>query len=299
MKYAIVDLGSNSVRLSVYHVQSETAFELLFSEKEMAGLAGYIQEGVLSQAGIARACEVLMQFRTLLHHVGMEEMYVFATASLRNIANTAEAVAEIEKKTGIVVDVISGELEAQLGYYGALHGTALDDCVVFDIGGGSTEVSKVENGVLLQPQSLPIGSLNLFHRYVKKIWPKKEEIEEIQQVVQAVLGQTELPRKAMVCGIGGTARAVLEVANDVYEKPADNRMLTPDELHTLAKLLLKKGRKTRKLILHHCPDRLHTLLPGIVLMDALSQGLCGETLYISPYGVREGYLCHRLLNHST
>ena len=117
----------------------------------------------------------------------------------------------------------------------------------------------------------------------------------------AALKEARLPahRAERVCGVGGTARAALKIANDWYEKPAGHRILTPAEVRRLTKLLLKRDHQARKLILRHCPDRVHTILPGIVLMDALTEALCGGELYISPYGVREGYLCHKLLNAGT
>lgn len=95
MKYAIVDLGSNTIRLSVYLSLEDGGFRLLFSEKEMAGLAGYIKKGIMSQEGIEKACAVLQDFQVLLAQFGMEEMHVFATAPLRNIQNTDEAVEQI------------------------------------------------------------------------------------------------------------------------------------------------------------------------------------------------------------
>ena len=116
-KYAVVDLGSNTIRLSAYNVLDNGDFDLLFSEKEMAGIVNYINEdGLLSRDGIDKACAVLAGFRTLLGHFGMSEMHVFATASLRNIRNTDEAVHLIRRRTGLTVDVISGETEAKLGY---------------------------------------------------------------------------------------------------------------------------------------------------------------------------------------
>lgn len=88
MKYAIVDLGSNTIRLSVYQTQEDGRFRLLFSEKETAGLANYISGGRMRPEGIVRAGEVLMDFKRLLMQFAMEELHVFATASLRNIRNT-------------------------------------------------------------------------------------------------------------------------------------------------------------------------------------------------------------------
>ena len=111
MNYGIVDLGSNTVRLSLYRVLPEGDYDLLFSKKEMAGLVNYISGGVLSQEGIHRACSILEKFRELLRHFGVENLYVFATAPLRNIRNSEEAVHTIRKKTGLDVVAVSAREE--------------------------------------------------------------------------------------------------------------------------------------------------------------------------------------------
>ena len=146
MKFAIVDLGSNTIRLSVYNTLPEGGFDLLFSEKEMAGLVSYVHGGVLSPEGIQRACGAIRDFQALLRQFDLDAPHVFATASLRNIRNTEEAVEQIRAATGVGVDVISGELEARLGYYGARTATDLQDGAMFDIGGGSAEVLEVRAG---------------------------------------------------------------------------------------------------------------------------------------------------------
>lgn len=176
MKFAIVDLGSNTIRLSVYNTLPEGGFDLLFSEKEMAGLVSYVHGGVLSPEGIQRACGAIRDFQALLRQFDLDAPHVFATASLRNIRNTEEAVEQIRAATGVGVDVISGELEARLGYYGARTATDLQDGAMFDIGGGSAEVLEVRAGEVKKAQSLPIGSLELFNRCVDGLWPKKKEL---------------------------------------------------------------------------------------------------------------------------
>ena len=301
MKIAIVDLGSNTVRLSVYHILPEGRFELLFSEKEMAGLVSYVHGGALSPEGIRRACQAIGDFQVLLRQLGLDAPHVFATASLRNIRNTEEAVAQIREATGAEVDVISGELEAKLGYYGTRLAADLRDGAVFDIGGGSTEILDLRDGEIRKARSLPIGSLELFDQCVDGIWPRRKELEKLRRTVEEALRGARLPRKPAprACGVGGTARAALKIANAWYEKPASNRVLTPAELRRMTKLLLKRDHQARKLILRHCPDRVHTILPGLVLMETLVEELCEEELYISPYGVREGYLCHKLLGTGT
>lgn len=301
MTYAIADLGSNTIRLSVYQTLPQGGFELLFSEKEMAGLVNYISDGVLSPAGMERACQALLNFRRLLGQFGIEEMHVFATASLRNIRNTADAVEAIRRVAGVEVDVVSGDLEAQLSYLGAIRTLDLRSGAMFDIGGGSTELVEVRDGQILRAQSLPLGSLNLFNRHVAKIWPKRRELEAIQATIDETLALANLPREKsrQVCGVGGTARAVLKIANAWYGRLSLDRCLTPGELDELTELLLRRDKQARKLILNACPDRVHTILPGILLMNAVCHALCDGDIYISKYGVREGYLCHKFLENET
>ena len=300
MNHAVVDLGSNTIRLSLYNILPGGGFRLLFSEKETAGIAGYISDGILSQEGVERAASALLQFQTLLEHLGEQQIHVFATASLRNIRNTAQAVEELKLRTGILVDVLSGEEEARLGYQGALLTCKTTPEAMFDIGGGSTEILEAPEGAVQNAKSYPIGSLNLFTRYVSKIWPKERELEDIRRYVRQEL-EGALPQEAVkhVCGIGGTARAVLKIANAWYRRSPETRTLTPDQLEEITQILCRRDKTARQLILRNCPDRVHTVLPGALLMNTLGQALCREEIFISKYGVREGYLCHKLLKATT
>ena len=91
MKQAIIDIGSNSIRLTLYETEGEN-FHILFREKIMAGLAGYVEDGKLSADGIECACAGLLTFRSILQTLEIEHISVFATASLRNISNTEQAL---------------------------------------------------------------------------------------------------------------------------------------------------------------------------------------------------------------
>ena len=84
---SIIDIGSNTIRLSVYQLQEGTIIPLLH-KKTMAGLASYIQDGWMSEEGIHTAIRVLNQYRSLLEHLSIQQVSVFATASLREISNT-------------------------------------------------------------------------------------------------------------------------------------------------------------------------------------------------------------------
>ena len=296
MKQAIIDIGSNSMRLTVYEVAGET-FKILFREKSMAGLAGYVEEGRLSPEGIARACSGLLEFRETLAALDITAVAVFATASLRNIFNTAEAVWAIQTATGFSVEVLSGTEEALLGYYGAGLEVHCTSGAFLDIGGGSTELVTMAHdgpGVI---ESLPIGSLTLAKEYVGKVFPKQSECEKIQVRIRKELKKRKLhrlPAHTSLCGVGGTARSLLLLAQEQQELPDTQRLLTAGQLKKLEKLLWKKDNTARELLLKNCPDRLHTIYTGMLILDELVELSQCETIYISQYGVREGYLRREL-----
>ena len=296
-KYAVIDIGSNTVRMVVYAVEENDTFHALFSKKYTLGLAGYVQDGVMSQEGIHRLCGVLIECRMLLSQFEMERSFVFATASLRNIQNTREAADQIFLMTGFSVDVISGQAAAYLDYYGVMVEAPLENGLLFDIGGGSTELVTMAHdgpGVI---ESLPIGSLTLAKEYVGKVFPKQSECEKIQVRIRKELKKRKLhrlPAHTSLCGVGGTARSLLLLAQEQQELPDTQRLLTAGQLKKLEKLLWKKDNTARELLLKNCPDRLHTIYTGMLILDELVELSQCETIYISQYGVREGYLRREL-----
>ena len=296
-KYAVIDIGSNTVRMVVYAVEENDTFHALFSKKYTLGLAGNVQDGVMSQEGIHRLCGVLIECRMLLSQFEMVRSFVFATASLRNIQNTREAVDQIFLMTGFSVDVISGQAEAYLDYYGVMVEAPLENGLLFDIGGGSTELVTMAHdgpGVI---ESLPIGSLTLAKEYVGKVFPKQSECEKIQARIRKELKKRKLhrlPAHTSLCGVGGTARSLLLLAQEQQELPDTQRLLTTGQLKKLEKLLWKKDTTARELLLKNCPDRLHTIYAGMLILDELVELSQCETIYISQYGVREGYLRREL-----
>ena len=148
MKQAVIDIGSNSMRLTVYETTPPQIFRVLFKEKIMAGLAGYVEHNALSPDGIERAILGLLSFRATLSALDIKAVAVFATASLRNVKNTDQAVAAIQRATGYPIEVISGEEEAAFGYAGAMQELDLTDGLFVDIGGASTEVVRFAGGVM-------------------------------------------------------------------------------------------------------------------------------------------------------
>ena len=297
MKCGIVDLGSNTIRLSIYHWEGRQ-FKLLMNKKEMAGLAGYIKDGVLSDRGILVACQVLSGFKALLENFDIRDIHVFATASLRNIVNTEDALDTIRAVTGVTVEVVSGSDEATLSFLGAtVGGGAPDTGLLADIGVGATELVAYEKGGITSGCSLPMGSLSLFTRYVTGLFPTREERHAIRDQVEAELerAKTQGVRCAHLTGVGGTIRAAAKLCNDLSGADQNNRTIPAEEIRALYKDLKKGDQATLRQILRIVPDRVHTILPGLAILCAVLKSYEVETVLVSPCGVREGYLLQRVM----
>lgn len=292
----IVDLGSNTIRLSIYQWEGRE-FKLLLNKKTTAGLAGYVQDGVLSEAGILVAARVLNSYRALLGNFNVVEMHVFATASLRNIANSAQAAETIRKATGITVEVLTGDAEARLSFRGAVGTDGVADGLLADIGGGSFELVAYENMAITSACSLPVGSLSLFTNYVSGLFPTAGERKAMKAFVEAELGKANTAglRRTHLCGVGGTIRAVSKLAVDLLDQDPESRILTAAEVKELYRKLKKGDRDTLRQILHTAPDRVHTVLPGLIILNAVVKAYGVETVSASPFGVREGYLMERVM----
>ena len=300
MKQAIIDIGSNSIRLTLYETEGQ-AFKILFREKIMAGLAGYVEDGRLSAEGIECACAGLLTFRKILQTLQIENVRIFATASLRNISNTERALSVIRAATGYSVEVLSGEDEALFGYAGAMQELHLTGGAFLDIGGASTGIGTFEDGKPVGFARFPIGSLSLYRRCVKKILPGDGSLKRLRQEISRTIDVSEgaLEPRALLVGVGGTARAALKLAKHYFGTSDDCRSMTAEQLDGLCAFLCSGKKEASDLILRLEAERIHTLVPGLLILQHVLHLFHAEQLVVSKYGVREGYLCQRILKDNT
>ncbi|NLI52855.1 MAG: phosphatase [Clostridiales bacterium] len=297
MIYALVDVGANSIRLSIYEAEQGSA-KLLINKKDTAGLSSYVKDGALSRDGIKKACRVLTGFRAILENFGIADVHVFATASLRNISNTQEAVDQIEAETGFFVDVLSGAEEARLDFIGISHTSNIRDGILIDIGGGSTELAEFSGGEVLTASSMPVGSLNLFLRHVRGILPNDKMCREIRAEVENELDQLVFAGKkrySYLYGIGGTIRATAKLANQMFELPDDNQEISYRNLNEILRTYKTAKDDVQRSILQTSPERVHTLVPGMILLRAVAKRFQGDIILANNSGVREGYLFAKVL----
>ena len=273
-------------------------FKTLFKEKTMAGLAGYVKNGIMTKDGIDKACSCLLEFKHILESLDITEYSVFATASLRNISNTEESVSEIKKGTGFDIEVISGYDEAVFSCKGAMNDTEMENGVFIDTGGGSTEIVSLDKNEITDAISIPLGSLKLYSDFVTKILPKKSEASAMRNYIKKSIKDSGIKSvtsdDAIYC-VGGTARAILKISNSVFGAEKKNRIITSSQMEKLIDLLCSDKKTATSIILKHCPDRIHTIISGTLILNGVMQKMGCKKIVVSCFGVREGYLCQRIL----
>lgn len=296
--YGVIDIGSNTIRFVIYKVENNS-IKSMFSKKHSTGLAGYIDKNNrLSKKGIEKLLEVLLEFKEAIENINIKEIFTFATASLRNIDNTDEVVTLIKKKCNMDISVLTGTQEALFDYYGTIQTISADDGIVVDVGGGSTEIVIFKDKGIEVSESIPIGSLNLYTQFVSNIIPTKKQCSQIVKEVTKKIASVKMPNKklipSVIYGIGGSARATLELINDLNGFPADNKEYEYRQLKKLLNTFENDDKKIVKKILKISPERIHTLVPGALVLKTISEFLDVQSIVTSNNGVREGYLYYIL-----
>jgi exopolyphosphatase/guanosine-5'-triphosphate,3'-diphosphate pyrophosphatase len=312
-RYAVIDVGSNTVRLCAYDVPKKKSARTgkprkIFDVKESIGLSAFVEPpaggfsadgsrpGVMTQAGIDAAAKAVKRQVRRAQVVCADQVWVFATAALRNCANSDQAVAAVEEESGARVDVLSGEEEARLGLLGARLAFALDEGVLIDVGGGSTEVTRLFADGGVKGKSIPMGSLSSYRQFVDCVIPTKAEIERIGASFRLALEEAELPVRdeSDLFGMGGSVRAAARVYGDLCNGGIRSNVLVPEQVDAIISYCEDAPGPFAHGLLRVCAQRVHTLVPGCAIIREVFRATGAQRMTIDKCGVREGYLLDRI-----
>lgn len=297
MLYGVIDIGSNTIRLTIYDIdEKRRTFSTFFKLKNMAGLVSYIDKksGLMSEAGVRCLIEVCQEYLACTSRFKeLDGPYAFATAGVRNAKNAREVIERVERECDIHIDLISGREEAELGYVGAMYKSRLTTGVQIDVGGGSVEVSTFEKGSILHAASFPHGSLSLFGQCVHDLLPTPAEADRIRDLIRADLaGEKEF--RGFACetasGVGGSVRGARRLRNAWIPGHADISDVSADEIATILERVAYDPHQAARDILRVVPERAHTCIPGLLVVQTVMQQFGATHLEVNDFGVREGYL---------
>ncbi|MEG1097448.1 MAG: exopolyphosphatase [Raoultibacter sp.] len=308
--YGIIDLGSNTIRACIYEVKDDTKtvyrrkkdFRSLINHKVMAGLSAHVENGIMTACGIDHAVSVLNGHLRRADYFKCKRQEVFATAVLRNCTNSAEATAAIAERIGLPVTLLSAAEEAHLGFVGATSDASLENGTLIDIGGGSTELTRISAGRDFDNISIGQGSLSSFAKHVTSLLPTPDQVKSIATSFErATAQQTDCApyTSPQLFGIGGSVRAAAKMYAEITHTINRPDTLTPAQVDEILALQKSQPDAFVHLALKAVPDRIHTLVPGCLILRQIMRDCHSEQLRLCKGGVREGYLIERILQAQT
>ncbi|TXK84213.1 Ppx/GppA family phosphatase [Paenibacillus sp. N3.4] len=291
----IIDIGSNSIRLVIYEINSHGAYRVVSEHKDSARLSERIgSDGILHSKDILSIVPILSHYALLCKVHEVKTVRAVATAAIRNAANSAEIVRILEEQTTLSIEVLSGAEEARYGFLGVVNSIDIKDGLIIDIGGGSTEVTLVRDRKLLHSVSFPFGAVNTTRQFMKNTILAEQQMADIRRTVHDAISAhawiASSPGLPMV-GLGGTVRALGKMSQkrNKYSLPlAHNYMLQPGEISYFLKLLSSLPLEKRKKIDGLAKERADIMVPGLIIMDTIFEAAQASECVVSGSGLRDG-----------
>jgi len=302
-KVACIDIGTNSVLL-------------LIAERGPRGPVAVVEEATITRLGqgvdrtrqlAPEACErtlaCLRAYAEAIARHGAEQVIAVGTSAMRDATNGAEFRAHAAAILGAEPRVISGDEEATLTFAGALSGLAQEgSLVVFDVGGGSTEIIVGESHALehrvVSARSLNVGSVRLFERFLKDDPPSPEQCALLREHVRAELSSYgAIPAKKTLVGVAGTVTtlAAIDLALEPYDAArVHGARLSERRVQAISAELSSKSLEARKAIAGLAPKRADVIVAGALLVHEVLMWAQCEELVASDRGVRWGLAARAL-----
>lgn len=278
MSLGVIDIGSNTVRLAVYDT---TTLAVIENGVNYAGLISYVDAGKISDEGLEALCSAVLEMKEICIRAKCDKYVAFATASLRDIEDKKSLIEEVFLKTGIKMEIISGEKEAEYDYLGLkLHYNA-DTGAVFDLGGGSAQLITFEDGKVCDNISKKIGALKLYKAFVEGTFPTPSEEEKIREYVRGELSSFKSAKHEFVFAMGGAASAIKKLYHAIFSEKKEE--FTIAELKSLSKI-------PENIINSVIPERLYTIRPALIAMEEILRVLKTDRIRCTKCGVRDGII---------
>jgi exopolyphosphatase / guanosine-5'-triphosphate,3'-diphosphate pyrophosphatase len=291
---AIIDLGSNTARLVVLLYQPGYRYQRLDELREVVRLSeGMGTSGILRAEPFERGIRALRTFRSFCDAVGVDDVRATATSAVRAARNGAAFVAAARDTAGVELEVLSGEQEARFGALAVANSLDVDDAVVFDLGGGSLQLSSLVERRFAGGGALPLGAVRMTEAFLDGDPPRGKALKALRRHVREALEPrlTDLPAGAPVVGMGGTLRNLASVAQtrsgyrpELLHGYRLERAVLEDLVDELAGMSVAQRRDVKGLN----GDRADIIVAGGTVIAETLSALATKAVRISGQGLREG-----------
>ncbi len=286
-KIAVVDLGSNSIRMSIFDEQGNT----LFANRQTIRLSeGMTDDMILRAEPQMRAVSALAEYKRIMDNEGIAKYRVVATAAVRKAKNKSEFLNLVESATGIAIDVIDGTQEAALDCLAVSKHLKIEKGIICDIGGGSTELIGISKSDSAPMVSIPYGSRGICELFFKE-GETPEAIQNAQDFADKLVLENDWLKDfkvATLVGIGGTLRALAKLdAEDFGQSAIEGYEVSTERLTEIIEKIEKADFEERKQMAG-IGERADIIMGGLVLAGAVLNAVNPQRIAVADVGVREG-----------
>lgn len=283
--FAVIDLGSNSVRMSINSVGKDGSWRLIKKLRATVRLSeGMSGDNFLKEEAMVRVIDAVKSFCDTAKEARCVSIAAVATAALRNAANKQLFLSRVKEKAGIEFQIISGEEEAYYSYLAVKETVGITDGVIYDTGGGSTEIILVRKGEIVHSISLPLGAVILTEKF-----SKASQMQMYKYVASYIGGISWLDEceGLPLYGIGGSARA-MALLHKRGETAPDGLKI---QYHNVAKIyqnIFRTPKDRRKDIKGMEIARADIILAGLTPVKVLMDMTGSPEVIVCASGVKEG-----------
>jgi len=252
------------------------------------------KRGSLSDGTMARAMEALRDFKAIAAGAGAARIVAIATAAMRDAANGGLFVERVRRELGIAIDIIGGLAEARYGFAGAVRGLAVSDGLLFDLGGGSLQITQFARRRMAKGVSLPFGALRLSEKFLESDPPTAKQLRRLRDHVRRHLPQARVPRLRSgdwLVGTGGTLRNLAKIDRQTRRYPISELHgyeLPVTRLGDIVERLATIREKRRDEVPGLSAERADSIVGGAVAIQTLAEFVRAQRILVSGQGVREG-----------
>lgn len=300
-KYAIVDIGSNTIRLVIYQHEKSGRFKEMENIKTVARLRNYLDENfILSEQGIKLLLETLIHFEEIIHHHEVSHIKAVGTATIRKAANQAAILERIHHYTSIKIRILSEYEEAYYGYLAVVNSTSLESGITIDIGGGSTEVTYFDGREIQEYHSFPFGALSLKRDFISSDTPTKDELSNLSAFLYDEVRSLPwlLNKQAPIVGIGGSARNMAQVHQGFQSYPIaglHQYVMDKSDIEEVYKFLSSLSFQELQKLEGLSEDRADIIIPAVQVFKTFYDVTDAPNFLLSRKGLRDGIFFEQLM----
>jgi len=292
---AVIDIGSNSGRVMVFERDGSNHLRLLAGSRAPLRLVHDVdQRAELTEETMARAMEALRDFRAIASGTGARQILAVATAAMRDARNGARFTARARRELGIRIEIIEGLAEARFGFAGATQGLEVSSGLLFDLGGGSLQITRFARRRLVNAVSLPLGALRLSEQFLSSDPPSRKQVRRLREHVESRLAKSGVGRLKsgeQLVGTGGTMRNLAKIDRQERHYPIGTLHgyeLSVDRLADVVEKLASTREKRRDDIPGLSAERADSIVGGAIAIQTLAEFVRAKDILVSGHGVREG-----------